>query len=86
MWDKSIGKIDIFGADIREAGQKIANTFRIFSDKSEKESWEKKFSKTEPLKNFSGKEKALVRYLKLCGCCHRKNRTACRRCEKVPDG
>ena len=34
----------------------------------------------------SGKEKAAVRYLKLCGCRHRKDRAACRRGETVPDG
>ena len=27
-----------------------------------------------------------LRYLKLCGCRHRKDRTACRRCETVSDG
>ena len=27
--DKSIGKIDAFGTGMREAGQKIANTFRM---------------------------------------------------------
>lgn len=45
--DKSIGKIDAFGKGMREAGQKIANTFRTFADKPEKEYGEKKFSKTE---------------------------------------
>ena len=34
----------------------------------------------------SGKEKAAVRYLKLCRCRHRKDRAACRRRETVPDG
>ena len=34
--DKSIGKIDAFGKGMREAGQKIANTFRTFADKPEK--------------------------------------------------
>ena len=45
--DKSIGKIDAFGTGMREAGQKIANTFRTFADKPEKEYGEKKFSKTD---------------------------------------
>ncbi len=45
--DKSIGKIDAFGTGMREVGQKIANTFRTFADKPEKEYGEKKFSKTE---------------------------------------
>lgn len=45
-------KLDAFGSGMREAGQKIANTFRTFADKetvdySEKE---KKFSKTELVK------------------------------------
>ena len=35
--DKSIGKIDAFGKSMRETGQKIANTFRTFADKPEKE-------------------------------------------------
>lgn len=48
--DKSIGKIDAFGKGMREAGQKIANTFRTFADKPEKEYGEKKFSKTELVK------------------------------------
>ncbi len=48
--DKSIGKIDAFGTGMREAGQKIANTFRTFADKPEKEYGEKKFSKTELIK------------------------------------
>ena len=38
------------------------------------------------LDELPGKEKAAVRYLKLCGCRHRKDGTACRRCETVPDG
>ena len=48
--DKSIGKIDAFGTGMREAGQKIANTFHTFADKPEKEYGEKKFSKTELIK------------------------------------
>jgi len=58
--DKSIGKIDAFGIDMREAGQKIANTFRTFADKTEKEYGEKKFSKTELIKKpFQAKRKLL---------------------------
>ncbi len=58
--DKSIGKIDAFGMGMREAGQKIANTFRTFADKSEKEYGEKKFSKTELIKKpFQAKRKLL---------------------------
>ena len=48
----TIDKIDAFGAGMREANQKIANTFRTFADKptvdySQKE---QKFSKTEFVK------------------------------------
>ena len=58
--DKSIGKIDAFGIGMREAGQKIANTFRAFADKPEKEYGEKKFSKTELIKKpFQAKKKLL---------------------------
>ncbi|MBD5535937.1 MAG: hypothetical protein HDQ99_09835 [Lachnospiraceae bacterium] len=58
--DKSIGKIDAFGKGMREAGQKIANTFRTFADKPEKEYGEKKFSKTELVKKpFQAKRKLL---------------------------
>lgn len=58
--DKSIGKIDAFGMGMREAGQKIANTFRAFADKPEKEYGEKKFSKTELIKKpFQAKRKLL---------------------------
>lgn len=46
--DKTISKIEVFGAGMREANQKIVNTFRTFADKpvvdySQKE---QKFSKT----------------------------------------
>lgn len=34
---------------------------------------------------LSGKEKAVVRNIKLCKCRHRKDGTACRRCETVSD-
>ncbi len=45
---------------MREAGQKIANTFRTFADKPEKEYGEKKFSKTELIKKpFQAKRKLL---------------------------
>lgn len=58
--DKSIGKIDAFGKGMREAGQKIANTFRTFANKPEKEYGEKKFSKTELIKKpFQAKRKLL---------------------------
>ena len=58
--DKSIGKIDAFGTGMREAGQKIANTFRTFAYKPEKEYGEKKFSKTELIKKpFQAKRKLL---------------------------
>ena len=58
--DNSIGKIDDFGTGMREAGQKIANTFRVFADKPEKEYGEKKFSKTELIKKpFQAKRKLL---------------------------
>ena len=58
--DESIGKIDAFGRGMREAGQKIANTFRTFADKPEKEYGEKKFSKTELIKKpFQAKRKLL---------------------------
>ena len=58
--DKCIGKIDAFGTGMREAGQKIANTFRTFADKPEKEYGEKKFSKTELIKKpFQAKRKLL---------------------------
>ena len=50
--EHTINKLDAFGSGMREAGQKIANTFRTFADKetvyySKKE---KKFSKTELVK------------------------------------
>lgn len=58
--DKSIGKIDAFGRGMREAGQKIANTFRTFADKPKKEYGEKKVSKTELIKKpFQAKRKLL---------------------------
>ncbi|WP_275443332.1 DUF6674 family protein [Petralouisia muris] len=45
---------------MREAGQKIVNTFRTCADKSEKEYGEKKFSRTELIKKtFQAKRKLL---------------------------
>lgn len=40
-------KLDAFGSGMREAGQKIANTFRAFADKEavDYDQREKKFSK-----------------------------------------
>lgn len=48
----TILKIDAFGAGMREANQKIANTFRTFADKEEFDysHKEKKFSKTDIVK------------------------------------
>ena len=50
--DKTIAKIDAFGAGMRNAGQTVANTFRTFADKEvvDYADKEKKFSKTEMLK------------------------------------
>ncbi len=47
--NRTLSKIDAFGAGMREAGQKIANTFRTFADKEEVDysQKEQKFSKTE---------------------------------------
>ena len=62
--EHTINKLDAFGSGMREAGQKIANTFRTFADKetvdySEKE---KKFSKTELVKKpFEAKKKLYQR-------------------------
>lgn len=58
--EHTIGKIDSFGLGMREAGQKIANTFRTFADKPEVDysQKDKKFSKTELVKKpFSAKQK-----------------------------
>ncbi len=48
----TIAKIDAFGAGMREANQKIANTFRTFADKEtvDYSQSEKKLSKTEMVK------------------------------------
>lgn len=58
----TILKIDAFGAGMREANQKIANTFRTLADKKEVDysQKEKKFSKTEMVKiPWLAKEKIL---------------------------
>ena len=50
--DKSIAKIDQFGADIREAGRTVTNAFRTFADKEtvEYSKSNRSFSKTEVIK------------------------------------
>ena len=50
--DSTVAKIDAFGAGIREANQKIANTFRTFADKEvvDYSMEEKKLSKTDIIK------------------------------------
>ena len=50
--DKTIDKIDRFGADIREAGRFVSNAFRTFADKESVDYFkvEKTFSKTEVIK------------------------------------
>lgn len=58
--EQTIGKIDSFGSGMREAGQKMANTFRTFADKEavDYSEREKKFSKTELAKKpFAAKKK-----------------------------
>lgn len=47
--DHTLSKIDAFGKGMREAGQKVTNTFRTFADKEEVDysQQEQKFSKTE---------------------------------------
>lgn len=47
--DHTLSKLDAFGKGMREAGQKVANTFRTFADKEEVDYSQKehKFSKTE---------------------------------------
>lgn len=58
--DRSVEKLDAFGAGMREASRKIANTFRIFAGRPEKEYGEKRFSKTEMVKKlFLGERKLL---------------------------
>lgn len=50
--EHTIAKIDAFGKGMREAGQKVANTFRTFADMEEVDysGQEKRFSKTEIMK------------------------------------
>ena len=50
--EHTISKIDEFGKGMREAGQKVVNTFRTFADKEEVyySEKEKRFSKTEVMK------------------------------------
>ena len=48
--DRSLDRIDALGKGMREAFQKAANTLRVFAGKPEKKYGEKKFSKTELLK------------------------------------
>lgn len=58
----TIAKIDTFGAGMREAGEKIVNTFRTFADKEEVDysQKERKFSKTELIKKpWLAKQKLL---------------------------
>lgn len=58
----TIAKIDAFGSGMREANQKIANTFRTFADKEtvDYSLSEKKWSKTEMVKNpWVAKQKIL---------------------------
>jgi hypothetical protein len=58
----TIAKIDAFGAGIREANQKIANTFRTFADRESVDysMSEKKLSKTEMVKKpWIAKQKML---------------------------
>lgn len=58
--DKSIEKIETFGTGMREAGQKIANTFRTFANKPEREYGKKKFSKTELIKKLFQTKRRLL--------------------------
>lgn len=58
--EQTISKLDAFGGGMREAGHKIANTFRTFADKEtvDYSEEEKKFSKTELVKKpFEAKKK-----------------------------
>ena len=62
--EHTINKLDAFGNGMREAGQKIANTFRTFADKETVDYFEKekKFSKTELVKKpFEAKKKLYQR-------------------------
>lgn len=58
--EQTMAKLDDFGSGMREAGQKIANTFRTFADKEavDYSDKEKKISKTELVKKpFAIKKK-----------------------------
>lgn len=58
----TIAKIDVFGTGIREANQKIANTFRTFADKEavDYSNMNQKYSKTEMAKKpWIAKQKIL---------------------------
>jgi len=60
---RTISKIEEFGAGIREANQKIANTFRTFADKEtvDYSKAKRKYSKTELIKKpFLAKKKILI--------------------------
>lgn len=60
---RTISKIEEFGVGIREANQKVANTFRTFADKEivDYSKAEKKYSKTELIKKpFLAKKKILI--------------------------
>lgn len=59
--EHTINKLDAFGSGMREAGQKIANTFRTFADKEMVDYFEKekKFSKTELVKKPFERKKRL---------------------------
>ena len=62
--EHTINKLDAFGSGMREAGQKIANTFCTFADKETVDypEKEKKFSKTELVKKpFEAKKKLYQR-------------------------
>ncbi len=58
--ERTIAKLDVFGGGMREAGQKIANTFRAFADREtvDYSAKEQKFSKIELVKKpFQTKKK-----------------------------
>lgn len=63
----TIAKIDAFGAGIREANQKVANTFRTFADKDavDYSQKKKKFSKTEMLKKLWLAKKKILEAMEL---------------------
>ena len=58
--DRVITKIDALGTGIRGALQKAANVVRTFGDKPEKVYGEKKFSKTELIKNILRTKRKLL--------------------------